>query len=115
MHGLPKGLKLDFLVEQEVSCLRLSNSFTEMDFDYPYYINFFSNFSINGKYYNPEPFTDETYRLYIFIGKKITSVKGIGKGDIKFKFNDDSELIIHEDNKPYESYTLNTPEGLVVV
>lgn len=102
---------------QKVWWIHLSNSTTKIDFDDNFYVNFSSNFSLNGKYYDTERAADHGHRLHILLDKKIMSAKFVkdNKGDLKLTFDSGDELIIHEDDGPYESYTMQTPEGLVVV
>lgn len=115
MWGHPKNLKLDFLIGISAECFLCLTKIVRPSSNCLYYINFESSFSLNGHYYDVEK--NERYRLDMLIGKKIVSAKFIkkDKGDLKLTFDSGDELIIHEDDWPYESYTMITPEGLVVV
>lgn len=118
MWGKPKNLNLKFLIEQKICGLYLGVSQTRLDFcDEPYYLDFGAGFSFNDGFYDTEAAKQERYRLAMLIGKKIVSAEFIkkDKGDIKFIFDSGDQLIIHEDDWPYESYTMQTPEGLMAV
>lgn len=117
MHQPPKNFKLDFIVgmKAEDFLLLIDRDKSSMP---DYYINFTSDFSINNQYYDTEV-NDHHEKLKFLIGKKIISAEFAKerRGDIKLVFNSGDELIIHERDHdvPYESYTMQTPEGLVVV
>ncbi len=116
MWGQPKNLKLDFIIglKAEDFLLIINRDKDNMP---SYYINFTSSFSLNGTYYENEVPDQDITKLNILIGKKIVSAEFIkkDKGDLKLIFDGGDELIINENDWPYESYTMQTPEGLVVV
>jgi len=49
------------------------------------------------------------------INHKIVDAEPIGKGNLSLVFDNNEQIIIFELDMPYESYTIQTPEGLVIV
>ena len=123
MYGKPKNVALNFFIGREVIALILGKFNTTLGIgklavdDPDYNINFEADFSLDKQHFKREIISAESHRLYVLLGKKITSAQFIkeDKGDLKLTFDSGNELIIHEDDAPYESYTMQTPDGLVVV
>lgn len=115
-HIRPKNLKLDFTIgmkAEEFLRIPINGKLTKS----LYYINFSSDFSLNGHRYDTN-INDHHDKLHVLIGKKVVSLEFIHYekiGDLKLIFDSGDELVIHEDDTPYESYTMQTPDGLFVV
>jgi hypothetical protein len=53
--------------------------------------------------------------LLATIGKTLEHVDVVGRGDLRLLFTGGPDVIIHDSNEGSESYTIDTPKGLIVV
>jgi hypothetical protein len=110
MHGLSEDLDLDFLPGRRLTQVCLGEFQVQMRFDADVTIDVEGEFTLDG---HRRAVADATV-LSKLIGHVIGSVTKEGKGDLRLRFGE-HVLILHDSNREYESYSIQSAHGSIVV
>ncbi len=110
MYGLPDDLKLNFFVGVTLEDVVVDVS--------SIYLKFTNNITINVEsavYFKYTIAGEGGKLLKELVCHKVIKASKQGHGNLGLEFDNSEKVLILELDYPFESYTMQTPEGLVVV
>lgn len=110
MYGLPERIDLSFFRQRQLEQVCLGEHQVQMRFDGGVSIDLEAEFTLDGERCTVE----KAYLLHRLIGLCVNSVAREGVGDIRLRLGD-HVLLVHDSNAAYESYTIHTGVGQIVV
>lgn len=113
MYGLPLDLDLRFLEGGEVTNVSVGLYDVQLFIRDGVSLTFFDQCELDGIRFKAGP--EIGVRLIRLLGKRIATARNVDGRHLQLQFDDDSVLIVRDDNKSYESYTITGPAGLIVV
>ncbi len=122
MYGLAKEKDLGFMLNKELLqvCIGLNEVLLNFDAEMsillqcPYEV--IPSSGLRGRLADqPQHQAGSAVSLLPLIGSKIAGVENQGEGRLVLFFSNGSSLIIQEDDAPYESYQITTPEQRIIV
>jgi hypothetical protein len=110
VNGLPDGVDLTFLTARRLEQLCLGEYQVQLVFDDDVSIDLEGEFSLNGA----RGGVAAAHLLHVLLGGSVTIAERSGAGDLMLKIGA-HELIVHDSNGSYESYTLHKGTEVIVV
>ena len=110
MHGLPQDVGLGFLVGRQLKQVCLGEFQVQMRFDADVTIDVEGEFTLDGRL----GAVADARILAGLIGRTVSGVTNEGKGDLRLEFGE-FVLTLHDSNKEYESYSIQSDSGSIVV
>ncbi|MBP9838528.1 MAG: hypothetical protein KBC84_07415 [Proteobacteria bacterium] len=112
MHGLPPNLDVNFFHGKKLETIQLNSHSVILILEGAIEIAIFCPFTFNGQLVS----LMESGSLDRLLDAKVISARTDSElGNLQLVFERENYLVLHDSEREYESYTFNTPIGLVVV
>src|SRR3990167_2333154 len=110
MYGLDKNEDLSFLIHRKLQQVRGGPYSLRLRFDESTTIAVEASISIDGRLIKDENLGDASNLLLKSLGSHITSICNLGDGDLTLMLSSGQHLVIHDSERNYESYHINTKD-----
>ena len=118
MYGLPANTNLDFLKGKTLIQACFGENDLILNFSENIAIAVFSSVGFIGDAENVKrhtAFADVSAEILSFLSKIVTDVCWTREGTVTLSFSNGREIQIYDDSESFESFTITSPQGQLIV